>query len=104
MLGTHVECIPVIHTWGHRFFCLVAGGEWETPETTIAQKRGPTRKSAPDLRRKRVTLTYAVAGSAFSGFTPSSAIAFVAFFASNLPSRASLDNAAAAIDAAFTSK
>ena len=50
------------------------------------------------LRAELAKCSYATAGSIFSGFTPRSVIACAAFFASNLPSRDSLESAAAAIE------
>src|ERR1019366_10151367 len=47
---------------------------------------------------------YARAASIFSVFTPSSAKAATAFWASNLPSRARRESAAAAMDSALISK
>ncbi|MBZ5585241.1 MAG: TlpA family protein disulfide reductase [Acidobacteriia bacterium] len=49
-------------------------------------------------------LAQALAGSIFSGSMPRSPNAALAFSASNLPSRARRESAAAAIDSAFTSK
>ncbi len=54
--------------------------------------------------RSRPVSVQACAGSAFSVFTPSSLIAFCAFLASNLPSRANCESAAEAMDSALISK
>jgi 3-polyprenyl-4-hydroxybenzoate decarboxylase len=71
-----------------------------TPGRLVAMVVVADEFLAPELARD----VQARAGSAFSTFTPRSANAFWAFFASNLPFRASRESAAVAMDSALISK